>query len=100
MGVARLLNVTVSGPSEAPVLVFLHGFGCGQDMWRHVAPSFVDDFRVVLLDLPGSGNAAASTYDPGRHGDLRGYGDDVIAVLDELELSAVTLVGHSVSAMI
>jgi len=100
MGLARLLNVTVSGRPGAPALVFLHGFGCGQDMWRHVAPSFEDAFRVVLLDLPGSGNADASSYDPERHGTLAGYRDDVIRVLDELELTSVALVGHSVSAMI
>ncbi|SFC68348.1 Pimeloyl-ACP methyl ester carboxylesterase [Nocardioides terrae] len=80
--------------------MFVHGFGCGQDMWRHVAPAFEDDFRVVLFDLPGSGAAAPSTYDPVRHGSLEGYRDDVIALLDEVGLSSVVLVGHSVSAMI
>lgn len=80
--------------------MFVHGFGCGQDMWRHVAPEFERDHRVVLFDLPGSGEAAASTYDSARHGRLEGYRDDIIALLDELELRSVVLVGHSVSAMI
>jgi len=97
---AERLNLTVRGPAEAQALVFVHGFGCGQDMWRHVAPAFEADFRVVLFDLPGSGAADASTYDSVRHGSLEGYRDDVIALLDEVGLSSVVLVGHSVSAMI
>jgi len=97
---AERLNLTVRGPAEAQALVFVHGFGCGQDMWRHVAPAFEADFRAVLFDLPGSGAADASTYDSVRHGSLEGYRDDVIALLDEVGLSSVVLVGHSVSAMI
>jgi sigma-B regulation protein RsbQ len=100
VALAERLNLTVRGPAHAQALVFVHGFGCGQDMWRHVAPAFEADFHVVLLDLPGSGEAAPSTYDPARHGSLDGYRDDIIALLDEVGLSSVVMVGHSVSAMI
>lgn len=100
MSRAEQLNATISGPSEAPALVFVHGFGCGQHMWRHVAPAFAESHRVVLFDLPGSGDAAPEAYDPARHGSLSGYADDVAALLRELGLSSVVLVGHSVSAMI
>lgn len=88
------------GPVDAQALVFVHGFGCGQDMWRHVAPSFEADLRVVLFDLPGSGGADPVAYDSARHGSLEGYRDDVIALLDEVGLRSVVMVGHSVSAMI
>jgi sigma-B regulation protein RsbQ len=97
---AQLMNVSVRGPEGAPAIVLVHGFGCGQDMWRRVAPAFVDDHRVVLLDLPGSADAAASSYDPERHSSLQGYADDLAALLRELDLGPVVLVGHSVSAMI
>ncbi|MDF1706006.1 MAG: alpha/beta hydrolase [Aeromicrobium sp.] len=97
---AELLNASVRGPSGAPVIVFVHGFGCGQHMWRHVAPSFEADHQVVLLDLPGSGDADEAGYDPDRHASLEGYRDDLAALLQELGLSSVTLVGHSVAAMI
>jgi sigma-B regulation protein RsbQ len=100
VALAKQLNVTSRGAADAPPIVFVHGFGCGQDMWRHIAPSFEADYRVVLLDLPGSGAADPATYDSVRHGRLEGYRDDLIAVLDELDLSSVVLVGHSVSAMI
>lgn len=97
---AHLLNASVRGPEGAQAIVFVHGFGCGQHMWRHVAPAFEREYRVVLLDLPGSGEAAAASYDPQRHASLDGYRDDLVALLEELGLASVVLVGHSVSAMI
>jgi sigma-B regulation protein RsbQ len=97
---ADALNVVTTGRTDGPALVFVHGFGCGQAMWRHVTPAFEADHRVVLLDLPGSADADPSSYDPVRHASLQGYADDVVAVLDELGLDDVTLVGHSVSSMI
>lgn len=100
MGLAKGLNATVRGPAGAPAMVFLHGFGCGQEMWRHVAPVFEADHRVVLFDLPGAAGSDPATYDVVRHGDLDGYRDDVARLLRELDLSDVVLVGHSVAAMI
>ncbi|GAA4724125.1 hypothetical protein GCM10023350_03020 [Nocardioides endophyticus] len=55
MDLASRLSVTVRGPVDADPIVFVHGFGCGQHMWRHVAPAFENDNRIVLFDLPGSG---------------------------------------------
>ena len=100
MGHVELLNASVRGPAGAQAIVFVHGFGCGQHMWRHVTPAFEDDYRVVLLDLPGSGAAAPESYDAERHASLEGYRDDVALLLRELELTSVVLVGHSVSAII
>lgn len=100
MELTARLNVTMAGPAGAPVLVFVHGFGCGQAMWRLVVPAFADDFRVLLLDLPGAADADPSTYDPERHSSLAGYADDIVQVLDEMGLADVTLVGHSVASMI
>ena len=97
---ASKLNAVVTGPPGAPAVVFVHGFGCGQAMWRHVAPAFEPSHRVVLFDLPGSGDADPTTYDPERHTSLGAYAEDVLQVVQELELSDVTLVGHSVSSII
>ncbi len=100
MQLASRLNAQVSGPLDASPLVFLHGFGCGQAMWRHLVAAFDSDYRVVLLDLPGSGDADPTVYDAERYTSLEAYADDVLLVLRELELTDVTLVGHSVSSMI
>jgi len=81
-------------------LMFAHGFGCDQTMWRHVAPSFEDDFQIVLFDLVGSGRSDLVAYDFRKYGSLEGYARDVLEILSDLELSHVTFVGHSVSSMI
>ncbi|RBY80670.1 alpha/beta hydrolase [Geodermatophilus sp. TF02-6] len=81
-------------------MVFAHGFGCDQEVWRFVAPGFGADHRVVLFDHVGSGRSDLSAYDPVRYGSLRGYAADVVEVCRELALRDAVFVGHSVSAMI
>jgi sigma-B regulation protein RsbQ len=81
-------------------MVFAHGFGCDQHMWRHVAPRFEDEFRVVLFDHIGAGGSDLSAYDPGRYVSLGAYAEDVLTICRELRLRNVIFVGHSVSAMI
>ena len=93
-------NVHESGRADGQPIVFAHGFGCDQNMWRYVAPRFEDDHRVVLFDHVGHGGSDLSAYDPERYSSLRGYAQDVIELCEELDLRDVVLVGHSVSAMI
>jgi sigma-B regulation protein RsbQ len=93
-------RVRVSGASSGRPMVFAHGFGCDQSMWRHVTPDFERDHRVVVFDHVGSGGSDLSAYDPARYGSLRGYAADVVQICRELALTDVVLVGHSVSAMI
>jgi sigma-B regulation protein RsbQ len=93
-------NVRVSGLAGGQPMVFAHGFGCDQQMWREVAPRFADQFKVVLFDHAGAGAADPSAYDANRHNSLQAYADDVVRLCRELELSDVIFVGHSVSAMI
>jgi sigma-B regulation protein RsbQ len=92
--------VRVSGVAGGRPIVFAHGFGCDQGMWRFVAPDFEVDHRVVLFDQVGSGNSDLSAYDPEKYGSLRGYASDLVEICRELELTDVVFVGHSVSAMI
>ena len=92
-------NVRVTGRGTQP-MVFAHGFGCDQNMWRWVVPAFEDDYRVVLFDYVGSGGSDLSAYDPERYARLDGYADDVLDVIHALDLRDVILVGHSVSSMV
>jgi sigma-B regulation protein RsbQ len=93
-------RVQLSGVASGRPMVFAHGFGCDQAMWRFVAPDFEVDHRVVLFDHVGSGNSDLSAYDFEKYGSLRGYASDIVEICRELELRDVVLVGHSVSAMI
>ena len=81
-------------------MLFAHGFGCDQNMWRFVAPAFEDEFRVILFDHVGSGGSDLAAYDPDRYSSLAGYAEDVLALCEALQLQDVVFVGHSVSAMI
>lgn len=92
--------VQVSGVPGGRPIVFAHGFGCDQGMWRFVAPDFEVDHRVVLFDQVGSGNSDLSAYDRDKYGSLRGYAADLVEICRELQLTDVVFVGHSVSAMI
>lgn len=99
MDVLARNNVTVSGRPGAPAMMFAHGFGCDQNMWRHVAPAFEADHTVVLFDHVGAGRSDSSAYSPQRYGTLDGYAADALEILAALDLTGVVFVGHSVSAM-
>ena len=99
-GVLARNNVTVSGQAAGQPIVFAHGYGCDQNMWRFVAPAFEDRYRTVLFDFVGAGGSDLSAYDPQRYGSLEGYASDVLDVVRELDARDVIFVGHSVSAMI
>ncbi|MBB4638964.1 alpha/beta fold hydrolase [Longimicrobium terrae] len=92
-------NVRVSGRGTQPML-FAHGFGCDQNMWRLVAPAFEDEYRIVLFDYVGSGNSDLRAYDAPRYSTLDGYAQDLLDVVHALDLRDVVLVAHSVSSMV
>lgn len=81
-------------------MLFAHGFGCDQGMWRFVEPSFRAGYRTVLFDHVGAGGADLACYDPQRYDTLGQYADDVLDICAELRLEQAVFVGHSVSAMI
>ena len=97
--ILRRNNVKQFGRGTQPMM-FAHGFGCDQNMWRFVAPAFADDYRIVLFDYVGSGGSDLEAYDPARYASLEGYADDVLDVVHALDLRDVILVGHSVSSMV
>lgn len=99
MDILRRNNVTFRGQS-GPDIVFAHGFGCDQQMWRFVAPAFEATHRVVLFDHIGCGGADTKAYDPQRHASIKGYAGDLLEVMQTAEVRDAVFVGHSVSAMI
>jgi sigma-B regulation protein RsbQ len=92
-------NVNTSGRGTQP-MVFAHGFGCDQNMWRFVTPAFEDDYRIVLFDYVGSGRSDLRAYDPERYSRLDGYAQDILDICEALDLRDVILVGHSVSSIV
>ena len=99
MSVLERNSVTVRGSGER-ALIFVHGYGCDQNMWRFVAPQFEDDYKVVTYDLTGMGNSDLSAYDFQAYSSLERHADDLIEILKALDASAAIAVGHSVGATI
>jgi sigma-B regulation protein RsbQ len=99
VGVLERNHVKVSGRGSTPI-VFAHGYGCDQNMWRLITPAFEENYKVVLFDHVGAGNSDLSAFDPGKYETLRGYAKDVLEICAELDLRDVIFVGHSVSATI
>jgi sigma-B regulation protein RsbQ len=81
-------------------MLLAHGFGCDQNMWRFIVPAFADEYRVVVFDHVGAGKSDPTRYSSEKYGDLGGYADDVLDIVDAVGGGPVIFVGHSVSAMI
>lgn len=92
-------NVHTLGAGETD-LIFAHGYGCDQNMWRLLTPAFADRYRIHLYDLAGAGRSTPGTYDKHRHGSLGGHAQDLLEILSEVTRGPVVFVGHSVGAMI
>jgi sigma-B regulation protein RsbQ len=92
-------NVRIAGNGSA-TMVFAHGFGCDQTMWRFLAPAYEERFRTIAFDLVGSGGSDLSAYRRDKYDSLHGYADDLLDVIDEFATGPVVFVGHSVSTMI
>ena len=100
MNALKRNNVNIIGSGDQAIM-FAHGYGCDQSMWRSVVPSFANDFEVILFDYVGSGASDSSAFDQNRYSTLHGYAQDVLDILAELKLERpVHFVGHSVSSMI
>ena len=91
-------NVTIKGKGTQ-VMLFAHGFGCDQNMWRFVAPAFEANYKVILFDHVGAGNSDLSAYSSDKYSQLEGYAADIVNICEEMELKDVIYVGHSVSSL-
>lgn len=100
MSVLTRNNVRVGGQVDGQTIMFAHGFGCDQTMWRFVVPAFEDEYRIILFDHVGAGRSDLSAYDAEKYSSLDGYARDVVEICHELDLHDVIFVGHSVSSII
>lgn len=99
MSVVVRNNVKVKGEGKQ-VMLFAHGYGCDQNMWRYVTPAFEEDYKIVLFDHVGAGGSDLSAFDSKKYNQLEGYADDILEIIEALQLQDIIFVGHSVSALI
>ena len=84
------IHYSVAGQGE-PALVFVHCWNCNRHFWDGQFRAFGKSHRVVAVDLAGHGDSG-----PGRSDwTIEAFGDDVKAVVDQLGLKRVVLVGSS-----
>ncbi len=98
MSILERHNVNIIGNGRKTIL-FAHGYGCDQIMWRFLTPAF-EDYRVVLFDLVGAGKSDISKYSREKYATLGGYADDVLEIIHAVSAAPAIFVGHSVSSMI
>ncbi len=99
MDLLKRNNVIVTGRGKTPML-FAHGYGCDQNMWRYITPAFIDDYQIILFDHVGFGQSDVADYSPQKYTTLQAYADDILEICEALNLKDVIFVGHSVSAML
>ncbi|MGV3540214.1 MAG: alpha/beta fold hydrolase [Rufibacter sp.] len=92
-------NVMVKGKGQRP-MIFAHGYGCDQNMWRYITPAFEEEYKIILFDHVGFGKADTSAFTQAQYSTLQSYAEDVLDICRELDLQNAIFVGHSVSAMI
>ena len=73
--IAQRNNVKVFGNGSQPMM-FAHGFGCDQHMWRFIIPAFENDYKIILFDYVGAGRSDKSAYNPERYASLQGYAQE------------------------
>jgi pimeloyl-ACP methyl ester carboxylesterase len=81
-----------TGPTDGPVIVFVHGIIANADVWRHVVPPLATRYRCITPDWPLGGHTAPMS--PGTDLTLPGLADLVDRTLAALGLDQVTLVGN------
>ena len=92
-------NVRVFGKGTQPI-IFAHGFGCDQNMWRFITPAFEENYQIILFDYVGFGKSDLLAYSVERYSNLNGYTQDVLDICETLNLRDAIFIGHSVSSII
>ena len=94
-------NVTVfNADKKGKTIVFAHGFGTDQTAWDQVSLAFKDDYRVIVYDNVGAGNADPDAFSPNKYDKLETYADDLIDICQALDVKDAVIAAHSVSGMV
>lgn len=96
----RKNNVKQIGNLEGPTMIFAHGFGTDQSAWDKVKEAFEAEYRIILFDNVGGGNADPTSFSPNKYNTLQPYAQDLIDICEAYNVKDAIFVGHSVSGMI
>jgi pimeloyl-ACP methyl ester carboxylesterase len=89
------LHVREWGRPDGPPILFIHGWSQNHLCWmKQYQSPLADEFRLVAFDLRGHGMSEAP-LEPEHYTDGRLWADDLAAVIDQLRLDRLVLVGWS-----
>ncbi|MFA7419199.1 MAG: alpha/beta hydrolase [Melioribacteraceae bacterium] len=86
---------SVYGKGET-ALIFVHGWGWDQSLWKEQVTKFSSQYKVVTLDLAGHGDSGKKR----KSFTIKAFANDVVSVINKLKLNKVILVGHSMAGII
>lgn len=82
-------------PADGPTVVFLHGnSSCKEIFGRQFVPPLTGKYRLIAMDLPGHGGSSDAA-DPDTGYSINGFARAIIAAMEGLGLTDVTIVGWS-----
>ena len=90
------LHYRIDGPTAGPVLVLSHSVGTSLQMWRPQMEALTSRVRVLRYDTRGHGRSGV----PAGEDAINDLGRDLVALLDHLELSRVSLCGLSLGGLV
>jgi len=95
------LHYEEAGPSDAQVIVFLHGFMGKARSWKKITDQLSDRFRSIAFDLPGHGSSLFCTHDHLKQlQDMEDTARLILRDLDTLGVQHFTLYGYSMGGRI
>jgi flavin reductase (DIM6/NTAB) family NADH-FMN oxidoreductase RutF/pimeloyl-ACP methyl ester carboxylesterase len=106
MGERRITSVCIRGNAPCPTayvrggsgepLLLIHGVGMNAMIWQPQFELLKDRFDLIAIDMLGHGKSEL----PPENASLADYADQAIGLLDSLDLTSVSIVGHSMGALV
>jgi pimeloyl-ACP methyl ester carboxylesterase len=90
------ISTLVTGPTDAPPLVLIHGLGASKASWLPVVPQLARHYRILAVDLPGFG---ASSKPRGRY-DAKWFATKMFGFLDSAGYDSALIAGNSMGGRI
>ena len=91
-----VISLTDAGPRDGVPVVLIHGWVNDRRVWSDVAPRLVETgHRVIAYDQRGHRRSRVGTAES----TISRLGDDLLAVLDQLDVRNAVVAGHSMGGM-
>jgi pimeloyl-ACP methyl ester carboxylesterase len=91
------LHVRDEGKREAPAVIMIHGFGASLHTWDPWTQELLQDYRVIRLDLPGSGLSAPDANND--YSDTRSI-ELLLKIMDKKNIDKAVFMGNSIGGRI